>query len=128
MKLLITGSRTWPTTKALEIYDILDRFYQKNANDHVIIAQGGCPTGVDQIARNWAHMNYVPCLTWPAHWPRHGNRAGPIRNRWMIDFFEPEYAYAFFWKSETPGTRDCIKKLSDALVPVKTFYGGLKDD
>lgn len=41
-------------------------------------------TGADRWADEWAKMKQIPHFVFPAEWDRHGNSAGPRRNRQML--------------------------------------------
>lgn len=58
------------------------------------IIEGGAG-GADELARDWAMVFDVPCTTVRANWRLHGYRAGPIRNRKMLDEHKPEQVVAF---------------------------------
>lgn len=58
------------------------------------IAQGGCRTGADRWAREWAKSRGVTCQGYPAAWIKHGGKAGPIRNQRMFDDFRPDVTVA----------------------------------
>lgn len=51
----------------------------------LVIVNGGCPTGADHFARHWALDTSVECETYMADWGKHGNAAGPIRNKEMAE-------------------------------------------
>jgi hypothetical protein len=48
------------------------------------LIEGGCPTGADKHARNWAEDRGVHHATVPALWNKLGKSAGPARNSVMV--------------------------------------------
>ncbi|WP_392971070.1 SLOG family protein [Streptomyces sp. LN245] len=93
-RILVTGSRDWQgigvVRRALaEVLAILP-------NDQpLVVVHGDCPTGADIMAKAWALTTFTPACTddfervteepHPAAWHVHGNKAGPIRNKAMVD-------------------------------------------
>lgn len=93
-RVLVTGSRDWQgigvVRRALdEVLAILPH------DQPLVVAHGGCPTGADIMAKAWALTTFTPACTndfervteepHPAAWHVHGNAAGPIRNKAMVD-------------------------------------------
>lgn len=78
MKILVSGSRDFKDFLFLD--EILDTYLDRVTK----IIQGGAD-GVDQLAKDWACMNYIPCVTYPAKWKKYGKPAGSIRNQQMLD-------------------------------------------
>lgn len=63
--------------------------------------------GADHYVGLWAESRGVPCQEFPvndAEWRRYGKAAGPIRNRRMLDEFQPDRVLAF---PGGKGTKDC---------------------
>lgn len=48
-----------------------------------VVIQGGCPTGADRMAKQWAAFYRRECVQVDADWTAHGRAAGPMRNRRM---------------------------------------------
>lgn len=67
----------------------------------------GDATGADALAASWAERRAVPFKVWPADWMQHGSRAGPIRNRAMIEGSGATIVIAF---PGSKGTRDCCRQ------------------
>ena len=110
---LVTGSRAWEDRKAIR--EALD------AEKPTCVLVGDCPTGADAITRQWCQAMGVPCSVFLANWKSLGKKAGPMRNKAMVDGlakFSDRVALAFPL-GESPGTRGCIKLCEAAGVVVK---------
>jgi hypothetical protein len=90
------------------------------------VAFGDCPTGTDDIT--WDY-----CKHWGLHYqrfeiPRHsdgswigGKEQGPLRNRRMINQFQPNYLIACLLDvhlNKSRGTRDCVAYAKSLEIPV----------
>ena len=105
MRVVVTGSRN------LEDYDlVLDSIWgQMKVTEFrkVRIASGGA-RGADSLAKKISINREVSFTEYVADWEKHGNAAGPIRNRDMIDDFDPDIVLAFPGP-KSKGTWDCVK-------------------
>ena len=54
-------------------------------------------------------------MVFPANWTIYDDRAGPLRNQWMLDFGQPNYAVGF---PGGAGTRDMAERLIAAGVSI----------
>lgn len=81
-------------------------------NDRYVIqrlAHGGA-TGADALASSVARcmsIHVVEYAVTPAEWKRLGKRAGPLRNRRMLDEERPDLVVAF---PGNTGTADCCRQ------------------
>ena len=89
-------------------------FYALDDVRPVALASGGA-TGVDAIAKDYAEARGIPFTEYPADWRTHGRRAGPLRNRTMLDGFKPDLVLAF---PGGRGTADCVRQARAAGIPV----------
>jgi len=79
-RILVTGSRTWSHLGQLRT--VLARWYQQHP-DAVLVH--GDAKGADRLAASmWAQWG-GRTEAHPADWTTHGRRAGPLRNRHMVD-------------------------------------------
>lgn len=83
MRILITGSRDWDDETLVR--EALDSF-----RDHIpktvqhILVSGGCRTGADLMAEDYARKVGWAVECHPADWGRYGKRAGYVRNKEMV--------------------------------------------
>lgn len=79
-----------------------------------LVVHGGC-RGADQGADDWAKSENIPVIARRADWKKHGNAAGPIRNREMLEIHRPDYVVAL---PGGRGTENMIRLAESAGVPV----------
>jgi hypothetical protein len=86
-----------------------------------LMVEGG-QTGADRLAEMWAINNGVRFKRERADWKRHGNKyAGPIRNKKMLDDYDPDLVVCF------PGGNGTRNMRMQALAASETARGlGLK--
>lgn len=114
-RVLVCGGRTFNDLGA--VWGQLDAFHALQGPITVVIHGGAM--GVDNFAHTWAYRNGVPDLPYPvsdADWKRHGKRAGPMRNRWMLADGKPDLVIAF---PGGTGTADMVKQARAAGVKVE---------
>ena len=102
--LMVCGSRHFDTTGGL-VHEVLDDLPVRPR-----VLMHGEAGGVDTSADEWAAVNGVPVVGFPADWTRYGNGAGPIRNRHMRQLAD---AVVAVWDGRTEGcgTWDTVEKL-----------------
>lgn len=100
MRVLVCGGRDF-TDSAFVSY-VLDVIHAKKSITLVI---HGCARGADTFGQEWAeaHAGEVTSFGVPADWKKHGTRAGPVRNRLMLELGKPDLVIAF---EGGAGTRD----------------------
>lgn len=101
MKILVTGDRNYRDTK--NVYDTLDKLEPK------CIVQGGA-RGADSIAKLYAKERGICCITVDANWDYYQRAAGPIRNKWMLDWCYPLDLVVAFHKDleNSKGTKNMV--------------------
>lgn len=115
-RVLVTGSRAW--TDEAAVRTALTKAWRVLGRPFVLV-HGGCPTGVDRIAADWAiehHCAYITAERHPADWKTHGKAAGPIRNAEMVNL-GADVCLAFPL-GESHGTRGCMALAEKAGIPV----------
>lgn len=101
--------------------DTLDRLlcsrdHEFGMPDHPLrIIHGGCKTGADHMANEWAIAHWCDFRVYKAAWEEHGKAAGPIRNQQMAQDGDELIA---FWDGKSRGTKDMIKKATRAGLTV----------
>lgn len=106
MIVLITGDRNWTNKAAIRKF--IEYFYGL-VGEKLEIVQGGA-RGADTLAREVCEELGITCHTVPADWETHKKAAGPIRNRLMMEKFNPRYVMAFHENlSKSKGTLDMIR-------------------
>ena len=116
-RILVTGSRAWSDRAAVEhALGTALRLFRP-----MVVVTGGCPTGADRMAEEWAHRAGVEVEVWPADWAAHGRAAGPLRNGRMVAA-GARMALAFLLPGgQSRGTEDCVRRAEAAGIPVQRF-------
>lgn len=111
MKILICGDRYWD-----DKVTILTKM-ESLAKDTLVIHGGA--RGADTLADECAHELGLPVTPFPADWQRFGKKAGPLRNRQMLDQ-KPDLVIAFHKNLQSSkGTKDCVNEARKRSIPVK---------
>lgn len=108
MRILVCGSRDFEDF--LKLGGVLDEYLEENP---IIIS--GAADGADSLARDYAHMNYLRYLEFPANWPKYKKRAGSIRNQQMLDEGKPHLVIAFPLEGSI-GTWDMVRRAEKAGI------------
>lgn len=91
-----------------------------------LIIQGGA-AGADALAAEWAKLHAIPCIEFKADWNRYGKRAGPKRNKEMLEYLmrgtATKYVIAF---PGGAGTHNMIMQAESKGVPVWSWKDGIK--
>lgn len=117
MRILITGSRTWTHTHIIyaAMYLAAD-LAATPVTEPPTIVHGACPEGADHIADTIATGMGWKTEPHPADWKRYGNRAGPIRNREMVQA-GADVCLAFI-HNNSKGASMCANLAEQAGIPV----------
>ncbi|MCB5179532.1 SLOG family protein [Streptomyces antimicrobicus] len=94
MKILVTGSRDWGDSQAVEAAIFRALYETKTTHREAVLIHGACPTGADAQAAQYAASMGMRVLPFPAQWGRWGKSAGFIRNAEMVGL-EPDICLAF---------------------------------
>ena len=114
MRVLVCGGRTYNGDRPWNhVTSVLSEIHRKTPISAII--QGGAG-GADFLAKCWAGMYRVKCITVPALWKEHGKAAGPIRNKRMLVDFKPDLVVAF---PGGRGTADMVRQAQEAGVKVR---------
>jgi hypothetical protein len=111
-RIIVTGSRNWPDHRVVR--DTLD--YVKHWQGDFLLIHGGCPTGADFMAENWAEDRGIQTEIYRAEWARLGKAAGPLRNTEMVRA-GADYCIGFpLVGARSVGTLDCLRKAMRAKI------------
>lgn len=115
MRVLVTGSRGISDTKEVE------RILSQHIAVQDTVIHGGCKSGVDAIADDYASRYFNDQLRFIPDWDRHGKAAGPIRNRQMIEEGQPDLVVAI-WDGRSKGTKHTIDFALAARIDVMVYF------
>lgn len=110
LHLLVCGGRDFRNRDA--VHQALSAVRAKHGIASII--QGGAD-GADRLAAEWGWDNGIPVGTFNADWKKHGRKAGPIRNRQMLEEGRPDAVVAF---PGGAGTADMIRQAEAAGLKV----------
>ena len=110
MKTIIAGTRTFNdyellTTKLTEF---------RLTHDITEVVSGGA-LGADRLGEVYAEEYNINLKTFPAEWKKHGNAAGPIRNKQMAEYADQ---LIVFWDGSSKGTNNMIDNMHKQKKPV----------
>ncbi|MFI9591023.1 SLOG family protein [Nonomuraea sp. NPDC052265] len=131
MRVIVTGSRDWPDWGAVCRALDLALTIAQDWGQPLTVVHGGCETGADAMAAAWVRIMRddldMPVIerTFEAEWERFGKRAGPMRNRRMIEA-GADYVIAFNL-NDSRGTSGTIALAEAAGIPVVRFDMGDKE-
>lgn len=78
----------------------------------------GDQTGADFLAVEWAKEAQVPFKIYPADWDQHGLKAGPIRNRQMLEQELPAAVIGFPGSKGTRNMCDIAERAGVRVIKV----------
>lgn len=108
-RVIFCGSRHWSDETTIAWY--IDRLPVDT-----VVLQGGAQ-GADTIAKRLAEARGLAVENFYAEWDRLGPKAGPVRNRRMLES-GVDAVYAFRLPGHSPGTDDMVRIARAARVPV----------
>lgn len=95
------------------VFRVLDSIVQYLDTDFAIVHGGA--NFIDNFADQWAKQNGYCSICVNANWNFFENKAGPVRNGWMLKFINIDLVVAFDGDN---GTKDMIKKAKASGVTV----------
>ena len=118
-RILVTGSRDWADYDMVRD-NLATAVFQKVP---AVIVHGACPSGADAIASWWVRQHGkalgVAEERHPANWLVLGNRAGPIRNRHMVNL-GADICLAFI-RNGSRGASHTARLAEQAGIPVRRW-------
>jgi hypothetical protein len=136
-RILVTGSRDWTDERAIAaaLLEVRDRAVTAGPQ-RILVVDGACPTGVDEIAHRWARLWGWLTERHPADWNRYGKAAGFRRNAEMVAV-GADTCLAFIRPCTKPGcpdhangphgshgATDCADRAEGAGIPTARFLEG----
>lgn len=122
---IYTGSRRHSNLSVVGRELRLDQRAASELTLRLFVAVGDCPSGVDAEVRGWCRSNLheADWDVYEADWERHGNPAGPIRNREMVQATHLIGAKCVAFPLRGPwraskGAWDCVTAAFEAGLPV----------
>lgn len=113
-RIIFCGSRKYIFSLKENIVKILKELDPVNT----IIIHGGC-TGVDTIAGIEAQKLGFCVEVFPAEWFKYGKKAGPIRNKIMLDSgIDEVYAFPYPDLEKSIGTKNMVNLAKKAGITV----------
>jgi len=98
LSVAIIGSRTF------DDYQLVKRTMSPYINKISNMVSGGA-VGADKLGERWANEHRVEKLLFFPNWKKHGKKAGPIRNKTIV---ENSDVIICFWDGESKGTKSSI--------------------
>ncbi len=111
MKVIIAGCRDMDNVSL--VYKAIENCGFKFTQ----IVSGGA-SGVDTIGENLAMLHGYSVKVFPAEWRKHGNAAGPIRNKEMAEYADGLLAV---WDGSSKGTKNMISQMQKLNKPVYVY-------
>jgi hypothetical protein len=109
-----TGGRRW-----VDRTTVKNALLNLKAKNNLFVVHGDCPSGADALVSQVCNDIGISQIKFPATWNRLGKSAGPIRNSWMLKFFEPVIVIAFHENlDQSKGTADTVRKAHQLGIPV----------
>lgn len=127
MRVLVTGSRTWSGVYgANRIHMVLNMLlaFCDVLGQKLTLVHGDCPQGADRIIDDWALRRQDSGVTverHPADWRTLGKRAGPIRNRYMVNSDHLDMCIGFL-RDSSRGTSITLNMSREAGIPTYTVH------
>lgn len=116
-RILVCGGRAYNDQE--RVNRVLDAAARAMAGRHITIIHGDS-TGADRCADIWATFRENTTIkAYPADWATHGKKAGPIRNKQMLDEGKPDAVIAF---PGGTGTRHMVILAKRYGIPVKEYF------
>lgn len=114
-RVLVTGSRDWEDRELLRMA-LADAWGWLSP---AVLVHGACPTGADALADEcWTHWGGA-VERHPADWARHSTRAGPMRNREMVQL-GADLCLAFI-RNNSRGATHCALTAEAAGIQTRRY-------
>lgn len=117
LRILVCGGRHFDDYDLLE--NTINDVITESGCEDIEIVSGHC-VGADRLGELYAEKHNAQVKIFPAEWEKYGKRAGPMRNKPMVDYisgFENKIVVAFV-SVNTKGTRNTITLAQKANICV----------
>lgn len=122
MRVLVTGSRHWTDTGAIQ--EQVVKLAERHPGPMVLVHGGQVsrnPENRSRYGADYLAAMIATRLGWvteefPAEWDRFGRSAGPIRNQMMVDHGAD--LCLVFPMPDSRGTWDCVRRAKAAGIPL----------
>lgn len=111
VRVLCCGGRNYNDQAFVDLK--LDELRSTRA-EKIAIIHGGA-RGADACCDSYGRRRGLPVAVVDANWNIYGNSAGPMRNGWMIELFNPQLVVAF---PGGDGTANMIARAKAFSIPV----------
>jgi hypothetical protein len=121
MRYLVTGDRNW--RNAMVVMRVLQDVLSEDLTDEVPILIHGDAKGADTVADIcWQLLGYGDQIErYPADWKVLGNRAGPVRNKKMLETGVDKVIAFHNDLANSKGTKNMVLLAEEAGVDVKVY-------
>ena len=118
VSIVICGNRSFNNYDYLK--ECMDEIV-KDIDDDIEIVSGRAD-GADTLGEKYAMEKGYGLVFYPARWEKYGKKAGPIRNKQMVDYAKDHNGMVVaFWDGKGSGTRSTINFAKRSNVPLKVF-------
>lgn len=117
LRILVCGGRHFSDYALLE--KTINGVIAESGREDIEIVSGHC-IGADRLGELYAEKHNAQVKIFPAKWEKYGKRAGPMRNKQMVDYvsgIENKMVIAFV-SANTKGTRNTIALAKKANICV----------
>lgn len=121
MRVLVCGGRDFTDRALLE--EVLDRLHRARVLTALI---EGDARGADRMAGAWAEAQGIAHEVFKADWDGLGAKAGPIRNRQMLEEGRPDLVVAFPGRSGTDHMKRIAQAAGIEVIDVPPAQAGSK--
>ncbi len=113
-RIIVAGCRSYNNYDEAKIF--IDHCICRIRTQYTLIfVSGGC-RGADALGERYAREHGFPIERYPAEWEKYGCRAGPIRNRRMVQ--SSDYVICF-WDGQSAGTASLIDYAQSMGKPIR---------
>lgn len=113
-RVVVSGCREYNNYVEAKTYieECLNEF---DIKEKIVFVVGGCK-GADKLAEISAQENGIDIEIHPAQWEKFGRKAGPLRNKQMVE--KSDYVICF-WDGNSRGTKSTINYARQHNKPLK---------